>query len=97
MANKAEHDIIRGLSEEQLNVCKQRMGNYPKYFDLYHTNEKFREFVDKNCKSYNVRVDFCLLMKTVQEVGDYYISMDKDPQQECIPHEVIFDKEDKAC
>ena len=95
-ANKEEKDIFEGLSKEEVEVCKQRMENYPKYFDLYHSDPRFKEYVDKNCKTYKVRVDFCLLMKTVQEVGDYYMSVDKNPQQTCIPAEVIFE-EDKAC
>lgn len=39
---------------------------------LYEENKDFRDFVDKNCRTYGVTVDQALEMCTVKEVGMYY-------------------------
>lgn len=67
--------------------------------ELYDTDESFKIFVDKCCKTYKLTKDICLLHKTVQEVGLYYIQKKTElvaRNPETIVMEKIFD-EDKAC
>ena len=42
------------------------------YKELYDSNEEFKGFVDKTCKSYGLTVMDALLLHTVRDVGDYY-------------------------
>ena len=42
------------------------------YKELYDTNENFKTFVDKVCKSYGLTVAEALEHHTVKDVGEYY-------------------------
>lgn len=83
------------LTKEEVKKARERFENYNTYDELYKTNKEFKDFVDKNCKTYDVPLQLCLLMKTVQEVGDYYLHKDDDKVDIC-PCEGI-ELEDKSC
>lgn len=84
------------LTKEEVKKARERFENYKVYRELYETNKEFKDFVDKNCKTYDIPyVQLCLLMKTVQEVGDYYMHKDDDKVDIC-PCEGI-ELEDKSC
>ena len=85
------------LTRKEIEMLKKRMKIYDKMEALYNENEAFKIFVDKCCKSQKIDKEICLLHKTVQEVGLYYISK----ETELVPvnpkdAEPVFE-EDKSC
>lgn len=83
------------LTKEELDTARERFDKYNEMCELYNSNKEFKEYVDKNCKTYNLHKDICLLHKTVQEVGEYYLHKDDDKVDIC-PCEDI-ELEDKSC
>lgn len=50
------------------------------YYDLYKTNEDFKEYVDRVCTKGKERIEVfeALRSKIVQEVAEYYISKERN-------------------
>jgi len=90
-------DIKKGLSEEELKTARERFEKYNEMCDLYNSNAEFRQFVDKNCKTYNLHKDICLLHATVQEVGEYYEHKNDDKVDICPCGREEIELEDKSC
>lgn len=84
------------LTKEELQTARERFERYNKFCDLYNSNKEFKDFVDKNCKNYNLHKDICLLQKTVQEVGEYYLHKNDDKVDVDICPCGI-EEEDKSC
>jgi hypothetical protein len=70
--------LFENLSKKEIDILKQRYQGYESMKDLYSTNEEFKSFVDKTCKDNDISLDLCLLMKTVQDVAEYYRSKSND-------------------
>ena len=51
------------------------------YKSFYETNENFKTYTDKYCKSYGVTVMDALGLKLVQNVADEYAKREKDHPQ----------------
>ena len=84
------------LSDEELEIMKEKY-NYDKYLDIYNNNPEYKKFVDKTCESYSFKLDFCLLIKTVREVGDYFVKKLED-HPDVVRTDICQCKlEDKSC
>ena len=63
-------DEIQSIPERERRSDSK--GEMMDYKELYDTNENFKTFVDKVCKSYGLTVAEALEHHTVKDVGDYY-------------------------
>lgn len=64
--------MTSNLTTEELETLKTRYEQYNLMCDLYNNDPRFKRFVDRACKMYDLHKDICLLHATVQEVGKYY-------------------------
>ena len=84
------------LKKDEIEELREKFEKFNTYSDLYKSNKEFKEFVDKNCKNYELPVQMCLLMKTVQEVGEYYLHKNDDKiDVDICPCGI--EEEDKSC
>ena len=86
------------LTHEELETLKQRSELYDQMYELYRTDNDYRLYVDRCAKTDNISPEICLLRRTVQEVGLYYIDRKKGKE----PNQPFFAdrediSEDKAC
>ena len=64
--------------------------------ELYNSNEKFHTFVNKVCNTYKYDLEFCLTVKTVQDVGEYYAGA-KSAEEIGPVNLELCECEDKSC
>lgn len=85
------------LTKEEIDELKKRHTLYEQMRELYSNDRDYRTYVDKCARSNHISPEVCLLHKTVQEVGLYYIERKKG-REPIRPYftEKIFD-DDKAC
>lgn len=90
-------DITKGLSKDEIKILQERFEKFNEMCDLYNSNPEFRQFVDKNCQTYNLHKHICLLHATVQEAGEYYKHKDDDKVDICPCGREDIELEDKSC
>ena len=83
------------LTPEEL---KKRSELYDQMYELYRTDNDYRLYVERCAKTDNITPEICLLRRTVQEVGLYYIDRmeGKEPNQPFFANREDI-SEDKAC
>ena len=89
-------DVLKDLSKEDKDILKRRFEAFDDMQKLYEENTDFKDFVDRDCKMYGYNKEFAFLCKTVQDVGYYMASKDKD----VVKHDICpcgLEQEDKAC
>jgi len=69
------------------------------YLELYNTNKKFHEYVDKEMRTYGYTLEEALKILIIRNVGDYYSSNEKDDRT-LVTRKAFgcsCETEDKAC
>lgn len=92
-----ESCVRNRFTEDEIEELKKACKCYDEMYDLYLHNSKFKNYVDRVCKSYQFRVEFALLNVTVQEVGRQYAA---EPNNNVVTRESFVcacEQEDKSC